>query len=113
MSIVSYTSKIKNELNKIPCLISSPFHTAILSVLLHEGEELEAAFANFRFWQSLGFVVSFSFSVSHLLVFYKLLALIGLLVLSMLMYYILEYIVKLEKKNEKPPSRRGSSVRRS
>ncbi|XP_072043794.1 protein unc-93 homolog A-like [Amphiura filiformis] len=72
--------------------------SSILGVLMPQSQE--AAFANFRVWQSIGFLVSFGVSVSNsVLVLYKLFALLGLLVISMILYYIMECVIRREVTN--------------
>lgn len=49
----------------------------------------EAAFANYRMWESLGFVISFAYS-SFLCLEYKLYIMLGVLVLAAVTYPIVE-----------------------
>ncbi|XP_026701439.1 protein unc-93 homolog A isoform X2 [Athene cunicularia] len=51
----------------------------------------EAAFANYRLWESLGFVIAFGYS-TKLQVYIKLYILLSVLVLSMVMYGAAEYV---------------------
>lgn len=50
----------------------------------------EAAFANYRMWESLGFVISFAYS-TFLCLEYKLYVLLGVLALTALTYPIVEF----------------------
>uniref|UniRef100_A0A8C0MEW2 Protein unc-93 homolog A n=2 Tax=Canis lupus familiaris TaxID=9615 RepID=A0A8C0MEW2_CANLF len=59
----------------------------------------EAAFANYRLWEALGFVIAFGYS-TFLCVYIKLYILLGVLSLTMLAYGIVEY---LEAKNPGRP----------
>ncbi|CAD7691631.1 unnamed protein product [Nyctereutes procyonoides] len=59
----------------------------------------EAAFANYRLWEALGFVIAFGYS-TFLCVYIKLYILLGVLSLTMLAYGIVEY---LEAKNQGRP----------
>ncbi|XP_054676195.1 protein unc-93 homolog A isoform X1 [Grus americana] len=51
----------------------------------------EAAFANYRLWESVGFVIAFGYS-TKLQVYIKLYILLSVLVLSMVMYGAVEYL---------------------
>ncbi|XP_005443170.2 protein unc-93 homolog A [Falco biarmicus] len=51
----------------------------------------EAAFANYRLWESVGFVIAFGYS-TKLQVYIKLYILLSVLVLSMVMYGVVEYL---------------------
>lgn len=59
----------------------------------------EAAFANYRMWESLGFVIAFAYS-TFLCLEYKLYILLAVLVLTLVTYPIVEYH---EHKNPTPP----------
>ncbi|XP_013886723.1 protein unc-93 homolog A, partial [Austrofundulus limnaeus] len=52
--------------------------------------EKEAAFANYRMWESLGFVIAFAYS-TFLCLEYKIYILIAVLVLTIITYPIVEY----------------------
>ncbi|XP_034555728.1 protein unc-93 homolog A isoform X2 [Notolabrus celidotus] len=64
----------------------------------------EAAFANYRMWESLGFVIAFAYS-TFLCLEYKLYILLAVLVLTMITYPIVEY---KEYKNPTPPIEKGT-----
>ncbi|XP_059212048.1 protein unc-93 homolog A [Centropristis striata] len=64
----------------------------------------EAAFANYRMWESLGFVIAFAYS-TFLCLEYKLYILLAVLVLTVITYPIVEY---REHKNPTPPVDEGS-----
>ncbi|KAK2855947.1 hypothetical protein Q5P01_004682 [Channa striata] len=64
----------------------------------------EAAFANYRMWESLGFVIAFAYS-TFLCLEYKLYIVLAVLVLSMITYPIVEYH---EYKNPTPPIEEGA-----
>ncbi|KAM8809246.1 protein unc-93 homolog A [Eudromia elegans] len=51
----------------------------------------EAAFANYRLWESVGFVIAFGYS-TFLKVYVKLYIVLSVLVVSMVMYGVVEYI---------------------
>jgi len=55
------------------------------------GSESEAAFSNYRLWESLGFFVSFAYSF-YLCAAVKLYILTALLILAMLGYFAAEYL---------------------
>ena len=78
----------------IMIIIISLYFSAILGVLMPQSQE--AAFANFRFWQAIGFLISFGVSVSSVLVGYKLIALLALLIISVILYYIVECVIRRE-----------------
>ena len=59
----------------------------------------EAAFANYRMWESLGFVIAFAYS-TFLCLEYKLYILLAVLVLTIITYPIVEYH---EHKHPTPP----------
>lgn len=64
----------------------------------------EAAFANYRMWESLGFVIAFAYS-TFLCLEYKLYILLAVLVLTVVTYPIVEYH---EYKNPTPPIEDGT-----
>lgn len=64
----------------------------------------EAAFANYRMWESLGFVIAFAYS-TFLCLEYKLYILLAVLVLTLITYPIVEYH---EHKNPTPPIEEGT-----
>lgn len=68
--------------------------------------EKEAAFANYRMWESLGFVIAFAYS-TFLCLEYKLYILLAVLVLTVVTYPIVEYY---ERKNPTPPVDQGTYV---
>ncbi|XP_053565141.1 protein unc-93 homolog A-like [Bombina bombina] len=54
-------------------------------------EHKEAAFANYRLWESLGFVIAFAYS-NYLCVFVKLYIVLSVMLLGMLLYLVVEYL---------------------
>lgn len=62
--------------------------TALYGVLF--AREKEAAFANYRMWESLGFVIAFAYS-TFLCLEYKLYILLAVLVTTVITYPIVEY----------------------
>ncbi|XP_042359928.1 protein unc-93 homolog A [Plectropomus leopardus] len=66
--------------------------------------EKEAAFANYRMWESLGFVIAFAYS-TFLCLEYKLYILLAVLVLTVVTYPIVEFY---EHKNPTPPIEEGT-----
>lgn len=64
----------------------------------------EAAFANYRMWESLGFVIAFAYS-TFLCLEYKLYIVLAVLLLSAVTYPIVEYY---EYKNPTPPVEEGT-----
>lgn len=68
----------------------------------------EAAFANYRLWESCGFVIAFGYS-TKLQVYIKLYILLSVLVLSMVTYGVVEY---LEAKSSPgtPPATKKENV---
>ncbi|XP_062832273.1 protein unc-93 homolog A isoform X2 [Anolis carolinensis] len=69
------------------------FVLALYGVLFEKHKE--AAFANYRLWESLGFVIAFGYS-TFLRVYVKLYIVLAVLVVSMVLYETVEY---LESKN--------------
>lgn len=62
--------------------------TALYGVLFPRNKE--AAFANYRMWESLGFVIAFAYS-TFLCLEYKIYILLTVLVLTVITYPIVEY----------------------
>ncbi|XP_069657456.1 protein unc-93 homolog A [Haliaeetus albicilla] len=76
----------------------------------------EAAFANYRLWESFGFVIAFGYS-TKLQVYIKLYILLSVLVLSMVTYGAVEYLeaksspgtpTATKKENVEPPTQESS-----
>ncbi|XP_019382287.1 PREDICTED: protein unc-93 homolog A [Gavialis gangeticus] len=72
---------------------------ALYGVLFEKNKE--AAFANYRLWESLGFVIAFGYS-TFLQVYIKLYVILSVLVVSMVMYGIVEYMES--KESPRPPT---------
>ncbi|NXN97631.1 UN93A protein, partial [Rhinopomastus cyanomelas] len=68
----------------------------------------EAAFANYRLWESLGFVVAFGYS-TRLQVYIKLCLLQSVLVLSMVTYGAVEYLEAKGPPGTATPAKKGSA----
>ncbi|XP_034756648.1 protein unc-93 homolog A [Etheostoma cragini] len=64
----------------------------------------EAAFANYRMWESLGFVIAFAYS-TFICLEYKLYILLSVLLLTVVTYPVVEYY---EYKNPTPPIQEGA-----
>ncbi|NXQ58864.1 UN93A protein, partial [Anthoscopus minutus] len=62
---------------------------AIYGILFEKN--MEAAFANYRLWESVGFVIAFAYS-TKLQVYVKIYILLSVLVLSMVTYGVVEYL---------------------
>lgn len=74
----------------MPCFIFLlSFITALYGVLFEKHKE--AAFANYRLWESLGFVIAFGYS-TFLQVYIKLYIVLAVLVLAIVLYGIVEYL---------------------
>ena len=58
----------------------------------------EAAFSNYRLWESLGFIIAYAYS-SYICVDTKLYVLLGILISGMLGYFIVEFLQR--KKSNK------------
>lgn len=82
---------------------SSAFCPAALYGVLFPRDK-EAAFANYRMWESLGFVIAFAYS-TFLCLEYKLYILLAVLLLTIVTYPIVEYH---EHKNPTPPIEDGT-----
>ncbi|KAA8582854.1 hypothetical protein FQN60_015400, partial [Etheostoma spectabile] len=65
---------------------------------------LEAAFANYRMWESLGFVIAFAYS-TFICLEYKLYILLSVLLLTAVTYPVVEYY---EYKHPTPPVQEGT-----
>ncbi|XP_075123892.1 protein unc-93 homolog A-like [Leptodactylus fuscus] len=61
----------------------------------------EAAFANYRLWESLGFVIAFAYS-NLLCVYIKLYVVLSVLLLGMILYLVVEYLEYRKKKMSAP-----------
>lgn len=86
-------------------LLFSSFCPAALYGILFARDK-EAAFANYRMWESLGFVIAFAYS-TFLCLEYKLYILLAILVLTVITYPIVEYH---EHKNPTLPIGEGASL---
>uniref|UniRef100_A0A3B5RD39 Unc-93 homolog A n=1 Tax=Xiphophorus maculatus TaxID=8083 RepID=A0A3B5RD39_XIPMA len=80
-----------------PALWGMADASALYGVLFPRDKE--AAFANYRMWESLGFVIAFAYS-TFLCVEYKLYIVLAVLVISMITYPVVEYY---EYKNPTQP----------
>lgn len=60
-------------------------------VFFHDNQE--AAFSNYRLWESLGFVLAFAYS-KYLCISVKLIILLVVLIISLIGYFIAEYVNK-------------------
>lgn len=69
--------------------MSPCFHSGLYGVLFEK--HTEAAFANYRLWESCGFVIAFGYSTT-LRVYIKLYILLAVLMLSMVTYGMAEYL---------------------
>nr|XP_020826021.1 protein unc-93 homolog A-like isoform X3 [Phascolarctos cinereus] len=78
---------------------------AIYGVLFVKNKE--AAFANYRLWESLGFVIAFGYS-TFLCVYVKLYIVLSVLILSVVLYGIVEVL-----EHTKPPETSGSEEKES
>jgi len=64
---------------------------AMYGVFFHDNQE--AAFSNYRLWESLGFVLAFAYS-KYLCISVKLIILLVVLIISLIGYFIAEYVDK-------------------
>ena len=67
------------------------FVTALYGILF--AKESEAAFSNYRMWESLGFIIAFAYSAS-LCTSVKLYVLTSVLGVGMAGYFVVEYLHK-------------------
>ncbi|XP_038659110.1 protein unc-93 homolog A-like isoform X2 [Scyliorhinus canicula] len=72
---------------------------AIYGVLFLENKE--AAFANYRLWESVGFVTAFAYA-NFLCITVKLIILVIVLILGMALYGVVEYIEYVQSRNGEP-----------
>ncbi len=63
----------------------------------------EAAFANYRMWESVGFIIGYS-SSAFLCVFEKIYILVALLVVAVVCYVIVELLIMRKKAIQKQAS---------
>ncbi|XP_053565142.1 protein unc-93 homolog A-like [Bombina bombina] len=80
---------------------------ALYGVLFDDHKE--AAFANYRLWESLGFVIAFGYS-TFLCVYVKLYILLAVLILAMLMYACVEYVEYKKVPNRTPQKEDNNSL---
>lgn len=62
-------------------------------VFFHDNQE--AAFSNYRLWESLGFVIAFAYA-NFLCIKVKLIILLVILFISLVGYFLAEYINKMQ-----------------
>lgn len=79
---------LKSFLTLIANLCADVCPAALYGILFPRDKE--AAFANYRMWESLGFVIAFAYS-TFLCLEYKLYIMLGILVLTTITYPIVEY----------------------
>ncbi|KAM4694256.1 protein unc-93 homolog A-like [Discoglossus pictus] len=63
--------------------------SALYGVVFHEHKE--AAFANYRLWESLGFVIAFAYS-NYLCIFVKLYIVLTIMIVGMCLYLVVEFL---------------------
>uniref|UniRef100_A0A8C5WBV4 Protein unc-93 homolog A n=1 Tax=Leptobrachium leishanense TaxID=445787 RepID=A0A8C5WBV4_9ANUR len=61
----------------------------------------EAAFANYRLWESLGFVIAFAYS-NFLCVYVKLYIVLSIMILGMILYLVVEFLEYKKKSSSAP-----------
>lgn len=76
---------------------SVAFSLAVYGVLF--SSESEAAFSNYRMWESLGFIIAFAYS-TYLCTSVKLYILTSLLCVGMIGYLIVEYLHLKKKRTD-------------
>lgn len=64
---------------------------AMYGVFFHDNQE--AAFSNYRLWESLGFVLAFAYA-KYLCIYVKLIILLVVLIISLVGYFTAEYVNK-------------------
>ena len=62
-------------------------------VFFHDNQE--PAFSNYRLWESLGFVIAFAYA-NYLCIINKLIILLVVLTLSLVGYFLAEYVHKIQ-----------------
>lgn len=62
-------------------------------VFFHDNQE--PAFSNYRLWESLGFVIAFTYA-NYLCIISKLIILLVVLTLSLVGYFLAEYVHKIQ-----------------
>ena len=60
----------------------------------------EAAFSNYRMWESLGFVIAFITNATEVCIFPKIIGLIIFLIIGMVGYFIVELTLKRDQKQQ-------------
>lgn len=73
------------------------FWTAMYGVFFHDNQE--PAFSNYRLWESLGFVIAFAYA-NFLCINVKLIILLAMLIVSLVGYFMAEYINKMQVDRE-------------
>lgn len=68
-------------------------NTAMYGVFFHDNQE--PAFSNYRLWESLGFVVAFAYA-NYLCIITKLIILLVVLTISLVGYFLAEYVHKTQ-----------------
>ncbi|CAM1309378.1 unc-93 (predicted) [Pycnogonum litorale] len=74
---------------------------SLYGVLFSKDEE--AAFSNYRLWESLGFIIAFAYN-NYICVTVKLYVLIAFLAIRMLGYIVMEVKIRLETKSSSSSS---------
>lgn len=82
-------------LNSVTSLTISFFITAFYGVLFPHDEE--PSFSNYRLWESLGFIIAYIFS-NLLCVKVKLYILLGVILVGMIGYFVIEFLERRKKK---------------
>jgi hypothetical protein len=110
-SIVSYCKKTTKTsvLQSISLFIVRFFTTAFYGIIFPSEEE--AAFSNYRLWESLGLAVVFSYSTAFC-TDVKLYIMMTLLVLGMIGYFTIEIMERNKRNKEKVSSRGGAAAAR-
>ena len=87
------TVKYKTSSNKITIIISALYGSIF-------ADESEAAFSNYRMWESFGFIIAFAYSF-ELCTSVKLYIITSVLLLGWIGFAIVEYMIRMEKAKEK------------
>ncbi|KAM8952973.1 protein unc-93 homolog A-like [Pelodytes ibericus] len=80
---------ILSALWSLPEAICQTLLSALYGVLFEDHKE--AAFANYRIWQSIGFIISFAYS-NFLCAYVKLYVVLSNMILGMILYFVVEYL---------------------
>lgn len=96
-SLIRFLNSIVNERSKIDLIVSSRF-AGLYGTLFRRNKE--AAFSNYRLWESAGFVIAYAYS-THLCARMKLYVMLTVLLIGTIGYIIVELLHRRKQKRLK------------